>query len=447
MIDAFVKHFPWLAAMDVHMKEVLRGSAVAIALKVLGAGLSFALNILLARLLGADGTGVYFLGLTVITVATIFGQLGLGNAMLRFTAAHASQGDWVQVAGVSRKGLAFAACISAVVSAVVLIGAPWIAHYVYSEPALTVPLRFMALAVVPLTLLTLYAELLKGLKRIAAALLVNTVGVPLLSMPFLALLAGRWSVSGAAIAYVLATILVLSLGALLWRRATPQARGLPGSFDTRLLLATSMPLFWVAFMNLIMSQTDVVLLGVWSDSSLVSIYGTAARTASLTSFILMAMISIVAPKFAALYARGDLENLGSLARNVARLGILVASIVILPLLLVPSWVLGIFGPEFAAGRTVLIILALGQFVNVATGPVGFLLLMTGHEKVQRNNSILSAALNVFLGAILVPAYGITGAAVATASILAFKNLNTVRLVYKHLGIQVWSFGKGGHQWN
>ncbi|MEJ2207684.1 MAG: flippase [Anaerolineae bacterium] len=446
MIDAFVKRLPWLGGVDAHMKEVLRGSAVAITLKVLGAGLSFVLNILLARLLGADGTGVYFLGLTVITVATMFGQLGLGNALLRFTAAHASQEEWTRVAGVSRQGLAIAGAISATVSMAVLAGAPAIAHYVYSEPALTAPLRLMALAIVPLTLLSLYADLLKGLKRIAGALLVNTVAIPLISMPFLAVLAGTWGVSGAAIAYLLATILVLGLGAVLWRRATPQVRGLRGSFDTRLLLSTSIPLFWVALMNLVMSQTDVVLLGVWGDSSLVGIYGTAARTSSLTSFVLLAMISISAPKFAALYAQEDFGNLESLARNVARLGTLVASVVILPLVLAPSWILGLFGPEFVAGRTVLIILAAGQFVNVATGPVGLLLLMTGHEKIQRNNSILSAALNVLLGVILVPTYGLTGAAVATASTLAFKNLNTVRLVQKYLGIKVWSWGQdGGHK--
>ncbi len=92
----------------------------------------------------------------------------------------------------------------------------------------------------------------------------------------------------------------------------------------------------------------------------------------------------------------------------------------------------------------LVILALGHFIYVATGPVGYLLLMTGHEKVERNNVFLSAGISILLGLLLIPPYGIVGAAVATVIALVFKNLNSVRLVRKYLSISVWSFSSGGH---
>ena len=87
------------------MQEVVNGASVAFVIKVIGAGLSFGFNVLLARMLGADGAGIYFLALTVTTIATVFGRMGLDNALLRFTAANAAVGDWGAVKGIYRKGM------------------------------------------------------------------------------------------------------------------------------------------------------------------------------------------------------------------------------------------------------------------------------------------------------------------------------------------------------
>lgn len=178
----------------------------------------------------------------------------------------------------------------------------------------------------------------------------------------------------------------------------------------------------------------MILLGIWEDSEWVGIYGVAKRVSDLVVFILVAVNSIVAPKFAALYAQGDFRALDALARNAAKLMIALAAPVLLVFILVPSWLLGVFGPDFRAGATVLAILASGQFVNVATGSVGYLLMMTGHEKLMRNNIIACTILSVGLSAILIPKYGVVGAALATAVSLATMNLISLGLVYWKLSI-------------
>jgi O-antigen/teichoic acid export membrane protein len=434
VIAEVARRIPRLVRIDSHMREVVRGATAALVLRALGQGLGFGFNVLLARLLGADGTGVYYLALTITSVATVVGRLGLDNALLRFTAANATLEDWAKVAGVYRKGMLIAVSASTVATVLVVGGAPLIAQGIFSEPTLSEPLRMMALSILPMSLLNLHAELLKGLKKTLAAVLVQSVGVSLVQLPLMAAVGASLGVTGAVAAYVGATFLVLLLGFTLWRQATPQLRGLRGHFDTRLLFMTSLPLFWVASMDLVMSMTDTTLLGVWADSEAVGIYGVAKRTALLTSFVLMAANTIVAPKFAELYAQGDHRALSALARNAAKLMILVATPILLAFVIAPTWVLGIFGPDFDAGAPVLVILALGQFVNVATGSVGYLLMMTGHEKLIRNNIIASAALNVALNVILIPKYSIIGAAVATAISVATMNLISTVLVYWKLSI-------------
>ena len=130
-----------------------------------------------------------------------------------------------------------------------------------------------------------------------------------------------------------------------------------------------MPLFWVMLMNLVMNWTASFLLGVWGTKSDVGIFNVAARTAQVTSFILIAVNSIAAPKFAELYNQGNKAALGRLARRSTWLMTLVASPVLLLFVLFPGRIMALFGKPFEGGAAVLGILSIGQFVNVVTGSV------------------------------------------------------------------------------
>lgn len=425
---------PFLNRLDVHMQEVVKGSSIAFLIKILGAGLAFSFNVLLARVLGAERAGLYFLALTVTTIATVFGRMGLDNTLLRFTAANAAIGDWVAVKGAYRKGIMLSFLASIISALVMFVAASWLAETVFAKPSLASPMRWMALAVVPMVLLNLHAEMLKGLKRIRDSQLVQGVGVPALSILGFFIFGKVWGVKGAVWAYTLAAMLTALAGYGMWRNTTPQLQNIRAYFKTRELLRSGIPLFWIAIMNLIMNWTATFILGIWGTSSDVGIFGVASRTAMLTSFILVAVNSIAVPKFAALYRQGNLEELGSTARYSAKLMTLLASPLLLMFLLMPGWIMGMFGAYFVKGRVVLSILAVGQFINVATGSVGYLLMMSGNEQLLRNNIIFTALLNICLNTILIYKLGILGAAVATALSLSIMNLISTWLVYRKLAI-------------
>lgn len=114
--------------------------------------------------------------------------------------------------------------------------------------------------------------------------------------------------------------------------------------------------------------------------------------------------------------------------------IMFAAPVLLLFIVAPSWVMGLFGPEFTTGGTVLLVLALGQFINVATGSVGFVLIMTGNERLARNNTVIAATVSLVLNVLLIPRLGALGAAIATAASIASLNLSAAYLVKRQLGI-------------
>ena len=422
------------ARLDTHMKEVVRGASTAFALKVLAAGLAFGLNVVLGRTLGASGAGLYFLAFGATAIAAEIGRLGLAGTLVRYVARFASSEQWGSVRGVYDKAMGVALVASLLSATALYLLAPILASKVFSEPALTPHLQLMALAVLPLALFRLYANALQGLKRVRDSLLVQSVLPPLLTLPLVAWLGPAHGVSGAVVSYTFAAWIVLVIGLWQWRRLTPHLKAAHGVFGTRDLFASCVPLFWGSVLQMIMNWGPTLLLGVWADSAQVGVFALGSRIAGLTSFVLVAVNSIVAPKFAALYAERNTVALSSTARNSAKLMTLVAGPLLLVFLVFPESIMSVFGKEFVNGATMLTILALGQFVNVVTGSVRSLLIMSGNERLFRNNQIACVLLLLALSLALIPVYGGIGAAVAAATTLSVQNISAALLVRWKLGI-------------
>lgn len=435
-VELILSRFPAVRnRLDEHMLEVINGTIVALVLKVLGAGLAFLFNFLLARTLGAEGAGLYFLALTVTTIATVFGRMGLDSTLLRFTAAHAAEEDWKAVKGVYVKGMSLVLISSSIVTVVIFTVAPVLAEEVFRKPELESTTRWMCLAVLPMSLLILHSELLKGLKKIRESVFVFGVGVPAVSIVVLFVLEGVHGINRAVWAYSIGTLLTALLGVFLWRTATPHLRNIKGKFSSNNLLKSSIPLFWVASLNMLINYWAATFaLGVWGAEKDVGIFSMASRTVMLISLILTSVNSIIAPKFAALYRKDHIEVLGSTARKTATMVTLMASPLLLLLLLFPEWVMGLYGEEFKEGAIMLSILTIGQIVNVITGSVGVLLVMSGNERLMRNNVVFVSLISIVLNSTLVPSLGAIGAAIATTICVSLVNIISVFLVWKNIKI-------------
>ena len=92
-----------------------------------------------------------------------------------------------------------------------------------------------------------------------------------------------------------------------------------------------------------------------------------------------------------------------------------------------------FGLDFIEGKTALYVLLFGQLINVLCGPVGYILMMTNKQKILRNIIVVSALLNISLNILLIPEYGILGAAFATTASLILWNISSLIYVYKKYG--------------
>lgn len=423
---------------DANLIEVALGAFLSFLLKIVGAAAAFAFNVMLARMLGLEGSGIFFLALTVVTVVGVLSRAGLDNTVVRFTAAHSSIGDWTAVNGVYARSIGIVLVTSIVATAALLLAAPWLAVEVFSKHEAVPVIRWMSLSIMPAAVFSLHAEMLKGLKRVGMTIFVQNILPWSLCLLGLLMLGAGTGPSGVAAAYFFSAVLTAVAAVVFWRRvgALLGFNRIKGFFSASKIFASCVPLFWASAMNLVINWASFFFLSVWGTKAELGLFGAASRTAMLMSFILVAVNSIAAPKFADLYHKGDMDGLGSIARSSAGMLTVLSLPVLAVLLIFPSYVMSIFGEGFTDGAIVLSILAVGQFVNVATGSVGNLLVMSGNEKVQRNNVAFAAALNVGLNLLLTPMYGIKGAALATSVSIVFQNILASYLVYDILKIKI-----------
>jgi O-antigen/teichoic acid export membrane protein len=428
-----------LPGLDGDLREVLRGSALGFAVKVLAAASAFCANVVVARLLGADQAGLFFLAHTIVLLAAAVGRLGLDQTFVRLIAAYRADDDWGRVKAVYRTGLTWVLLLSTGLALLLWTTADVLGRYVFSEAGFGAVLRVTALAVPFVALFGLLAAALQGVKRVVESLLTLSVIAPLALLIFALALRPETADEVALLFVVSAGIAVLG-GVLSWYSRWPwstPAQPVPSSH----ILASCLPLFVATVLSLSSNLSGQLMLGAWATSADVAIFNAAQRTAALTSFVLVAVNSIAAPKFAALYTTGQKAALKQTALNSTRLMVVVALPPLALMLFFPSWVLSLFGPAFPDGALALQILAIGQFVNVASGSVGYLLAMTGHERILRNIVFVAAASCIGLGLVLVPAYGLLGAAIATAVGMAMQNVLCVWQSRQLLDINTFMFLK------
>ena len=175
----------------------------------------------------------------------------------------------------------------------------------------------------------------------------------------------------------------------------------------------SVPMWMTSALVMVIGQTGLVILGMFRAADEVGHYAVAVRLAALATFMLLAVETIAAPKFSEFAQAGRTSELLRTARTSAKL-IFWSTIPILLLLLVAGRiVLGtVFGASFTVAYSALVVLLLGQFVNAVSGPTASFMNMTGHHVPFRNITAIAAILNVAASLILIPPYGITGAAAA-----------------------------------
>lgn len=427
-------------------KEVIKGTTTTLCLKTSGYILSIVFNIILARIYGADVVGILALSLSAYGIASIFSVIGTEISSVRFIAQYVTNGKY-QLIYIYKKILRIVIPLSVIIGTCLFFLSPLVANKVFHKPMMTIPIRIFALIIPFGAIQKINMSSLRGLKKIRESIFFQTVFPPLVNIITLIMITYIFIKNYITPIYANALTIVIAciLTTIVWLRkilettlsTTPkQETSLKSSVEVPELLKVSIPMFLSSSMFLIMKWADIFILGMYRSSHEVGIYRIASKIAWPTSFVLVAVISIVAPKFSELFFNNKKKEVEKVAKFSSKLAFFLSFPIILSIVFFAKPILSIFGTAFIYGSQSLIVLLFGQLFHVYFGTNGTLLNMTGFEKEFGLILLVGVILNIILNIVLIPKFGIIGAAFATALSTTCWNLIASIFIYKNYGFWI-----------
>ena len=427
--------------LNSHLKELLAGSTIAFVFSVLGAGGGYIFAYIVSNTYGTRGMGVYSLTYSVLVILEILGTLGFRNSILRFVGHYYSENNHKAIRGIYHQMLRISSPIALLFSVLLALFSYQIATLIFHDIILRSAFLILSLMTPFYVINALNVELIRSLRNIPLSEYLRDLNKPIFCILTLLVLNRLWSnVYAPLISLGISFIVAFFISSIyLRKKLNSLSRESERLLSNRELAKISFSMMITAFSFLIMGQLDLLMLGMFSTTENAGVYSVAVRLATVTSYVLFALNIIAAPKFAELYWSKNFSALKDIVRFATKITFWCSLPFLLAYGLFPGFFMGIFGTEFTKGRTALIFLAIGQFINSTSGIVGQFLNMTGRQQIFRNIVLMAAFIDLLLCYILIPKYGINGAAVATMSSLIFWNVVSVLVVRKADKINTFYF--------
>lgn len=418
-----------------------RMAAIAFAIRVVSAAIAFVSQIIQARLMGEFEYGIFVFVWVLVVLAGNFSCLGFHTAVIRFLPQYDQDKADAEI-----RGLTSTARLFAMTSASILALAGIAALHLFGnsiEHYYLVPL-FLAVFALPMIAL---GDVLDGTARAnrwaVLGLSPTYIVRPTLILAFmlLAVASGRPATAVTAMQAALAATYLTTLGQFLLvdRRLLSRYDRGDRKVDFARWFKVALPIFFIEGFGFLLTNSDVIVVGLYLPPDQVAVYFAAAKTMALMQFVFFAVKAGATPRFSTLMAEGNSQGLAGFAGTAARWSFWPSLAVGAMVLMLGDLLLGLFGSAFTAGYMLMVILFAGNMAKALVGPAEMLLTMAGRQQLCVAVYAVALACNVGLNITLIPAWGLAGAATATATAMAVEALLLHIAVRRALGIVVFAF--------
>ncbi|HEV7305806.1 lipopolysaccharide biosynthesis protein [Ensifer sp.] len=417
-----------------------RMALVAFTIRIASAAIAFLSQIILARLMGEFEYGIFVF---VWVLVILFGSLscvGFHSVVIRFLPEYQASAAMDEIRGVTTTVRVFALS-SATTVAVLGLVALWL-FGTHIEAYYLVPL-FLGLFTLPMISL---GDVMDGTARAhgwaLSAMSPTFIVRPVLVLVFmvLAVTNGAPHTAETAMIAAMAAAYVTTVGQFLLLTQRLRARYVPGPrrIELRRWLKVSVPVFMVDGFGFLLTNSDVVIVGLYLDPEHVAIYFAAAKTMALVHFVMFAVKAAAGPRVATAMAR-DPGQIRAIAIESARWAFWPSLLVGALVLLAGPFLLSLFGPAFVAGMPLMAILFAGILAKALVGPAETLLTMAGEQTLCVILYAGALLANIALNLSLIPLFGLNGAAFATAGAMFVEAMLLHIAVRRTFGFALFAF--------
>lgn len=420
-------------------RSLLGTGGALLALRLAFVGAEFLAGVLLARTLGAEQFGVYAFVIAVVALLAGPATLGLDRLLVREVSRFASKGSDAEItraySATSRLVIVSGACAFIFGASVCYA---WLPLRDLAAP-MAVGLGFMTLQVQGKLRQSVLQALNQPLRAFAPEMLVQpTLFLGSILTLHAAFDGPRTGLESLAICG--GSVLVANLVGRFWLASSMR---LDGEATSAPLLQWSwlrkgMPFLAIIAANTILTNIDSVIVGLINGPTEAGFYRVASQMAMFIAFPSAIASALIAPRIAARYAENDLDGLRGEARTAGLAVTALSGSIFLALIALGPWILKFYGAGFGASYPSLVVLSVAYLLNAIAGIAGYVLVMTRYEALAAR-AFWIAALGIAVGCVvLIPPFGMLGAATATAAGVIFLSA-----AFAWLSLKLLDFGPFG----
>jgi O-antigen/teichoic acid export membrane protein len=422
------------------LEKLGRQSVVSLAGSILSALAGFLLVFIATKTLGAEQAGALLLAVAFFNIVARVALMGTASALVRFVSRARATETTADIDQVLRWALIPVATVGAVSALTILGFASPLASFLSNdlEPQqLASNLRVAAPFLPAAALMFALLGATRGFSSMRPTVLVDRIARPLLQLfaVALVLLIGAGTTAW-TVAWLAPYVAAVGMAAVALNELRSQR--LRQGHDPSLSLASfwkfSTPQWGVDFIRVLVRWQDTLLIGILMGPTQAAIYAAVTRLVKLASLVNQSLVETVAPQVSEAIAAEDTDRVKTLYQ--ASTGWLVLGVfpIYLATALYAEPLSRIFGPEFSAGASALVILSVGRLLGTVTGPVEAVLTMSGRSGTNLSNHLVSLLINIGLTLLLVPKLGLSGAAIAWVASILVTNYGPLFQVFRSTGM-------------
>lgn len=430
-----------MPSLNSTFEKLAKGAGLSFVGQIVSTGLKYFTQVALAWILGVELFGLYTIGLAIYQLAELFSRMGLEIGAIRYVAIYLDKNDERRLKGTLLLAVGLPIISGLLVGILLFLGSSPIANQIFDAPKLVPILQIFAIAIPLGSCVTVGAFATTGFQITTYRVYIWDILLPLINLLFAVLLCQMgFGVEGAAFAWLIAVILATAATFYFIYKLFPKVfrKDPKPIFEIRQLLSFSLPLSFGTLLWLVLIWTDILMLGYFRPPAEVGIYRAASQSAFLMILFTRSLVTIFLPMIASLYSQGNLAEISQVFQTAARWNFTLTLPLFLMLTISSKDILHLFGAEFVPGWLPLVVLSVGQLTRSGAGNLAVhMLTMSGHQNLKLLGDLASAGINILLNILLIPRWGATGAAFATAISIAGINSLQVFQVHRVLGVTAY----------
>jgi O-antigen/teichoic acid export membrane protein len=419
--------------MEDELVDVTKKSTLVFSGKIIYTILGFFFTFVVARLMGAEIYGRFMYIFTFVSFFNTLATFGFSQGLVSFLPKLKEENKNDELKSLISFDFVFSFILSLIIISIIIINKNLIATNLLNNSNLAGLLAWVA----PILLLNVFIRISNGIFRGTNS--INTyikghdfIG-PIFKLVFIVML---YFIGLEFFGVLISYYLSLSF-TLVYFLIKIYKSGYLGKINLEFKniyishLKFSFPLLLTGLLGFFINKTDTFMIGYFINESSVGIYNIALKVGTMSNFSLVAFITMFAPLISKLFHKGELGKLANIYKAITKWILAINLSFLSIILLFNENILLLFGEEFLVGGVALVLVACGQTVNAAVGPAEQVNIMTGYPQYAFYNNLVTVFINVGLNYLLIPIYGISGAAIASLVSVATVNVIRVLLVYKN----------------